>query len=344
MKNFIIKDENAMFFECGFSCDNGYFLHLDTKNYFITDSRYTFEASEVIKNTKVMLGDRRDLLKSVRELLLKHKVKSLVYNSSEWSVSEFDRLSQGLKLKFVAKPNFSQIKRLKKSKKELKILAKASKLGAYAFDEFAAFVREQGIGKSEQELHFMAENIFKSKGKLGLSFSPIVAINENAAKPHALPSPTKILKKGDLLLLDAGVIYKRYCSDRTRTAEVDENFNFKKNKQTFSDPEKQKIYDIVLKAQKASIKAVKIGAKASDIDKAGRDVISKAGYGEYFIHSTGHGVGVDIHELPVIGQRSDTIIEEGMVFSIEPGIYLPNKFGVRIEDVVIATKKGAKVI
>ncbi len=344
MKNYILKDENAMFYECGFSCDNGYFLSLKAKNYFITDSRYTFEASEVIKNAKVILGDRRDLLKTIRELLAKHKVNSLIYNPNEWSVSAYTRLSKGLKTKFISKPNFSQIKRIKKSKDELKILKKASKLGAKAFDEFAKYVREHGIGKSEAELHFEAERIFKKGGKLGLSFSPIVAINENAAKPHALPSQSKKLKKGDLLLLDAGVIYKRYCSDRTRTAEVNEDFTFATKKQKFSDKEKQKIYNIVLKAQKASIKAVKIGAKASDIDKAGRDVIKKAGYGEYFIHSTGHGVGVDIHELPVIGQRGDAIIEEGMVFSIEPGIYLPGKFGVRIEDVVVATKKGAEVI
>ncbi len=343
MKAYIVKNENAMYFECGFSCDNGYFLHTKKQNYFITDSRYTFEAEEVVKNAKVLLGDRRDLLQTIREILLKDKVKSLVYNSDEWSVSAFDRLSRDLDIKFLAKPNFSQIKRIKKSKNELKILAKASKIGAKAFDRFAKFVRKNGIGKSEAELHFEAEKIFKSYGKYGLSFSPIVAINENAAKPHALPSSKKILKKGDLLLLDAGVIYKRYCSDRTRTAEVNDDFNFKK-KQKFSDPEKQKVYDIVLKAQKASIKAVKIGAKASEIDRAGRDVIEKAGYGEFFIHSTGHGVGVDIHELPTVNSRGETIIEEGMVFSIEPGIYLPNKFGVRIEDVVIATKKGAKVI
>ncbi len=343
MKPFIVKNENAMYFECGFSCDNGYFLHLKKQNYFITDSRYTFEASEVIKNAEVLLGDRGDLLGTIKEILKKNSIKSLVYNPNEWSVSEFKRLSEDMNLEFIAQPNFSQIKRIKKNKKELKILKKASKLGAKAFDKFAKYVRKNGIGKSEARLHFEAEKIFKSYGKLGLSFSPIVAINENAAKPHALPSETKILKEGDLLLLDAGVIYKRYCSDRTRTAEVNENFNFKK-KQIFKDEEKQKIYNIVLKAQKASIKAVKIGAKASDIDKAGRDVIQKAGYGEYFIHSTGHGVGVDIHELPNINSKSDTIIEEGMVFSIEPGIYLPNKFGVRIEDVVIATKKGAKVI
>lgn len=342
MTPYIIKNENAMFYECGFSCDNGYFLRLKKEAFFVTDSRYTFEAREIIKNATVLNGDRRDLLKTIRDLVKKTDTKRLIYNPNEWSVSEFNRLAKGLHVKLLARDNFSQIKRIVKNEKELKILKKASHLGAKAFDEFALFVQKHGVGMSEEELHFEAERIFRSKGKLGLSFSPIVAINENAAKPHALPSK-KILKRGDLLLLDAGVLYKRYCSDRTRTAEVGDSFNFGK-KQKFKNKERQKIYDIVLKAQEASIKAVKIGANASDIDRAGREVIKKAGYGDYFIHSTGHGVGVDIHELPVIGRRSKQIIKENMVFSIEPGIYLPNKFGVRIEDVVVATKKGAKIL
>ncbi len=339
---YITNNENAMFYECGFSCDNGYFLKLKNKAYFITDARYTSEAEEYIKNAKVIEGDRRDLLLSVREILHKKKAKKLVFDPNTWSVSEFERLSKDLGINFLQRENFSQKKRIVKSDEEIKILKKASQKGAKAFDKFAKFVREKGVGLSEEELFFEAEKILKNKGKLGLSFSPIIGINENAAKPHALPSKKK-LKEGDLLLFDAGVLYKRYCSDRTRTAEVGADFNFKKE-QKFKDKFRQKIYDLVLRAQEASIKAVRLGVKASEIDKAGRDVIEKAGYGKYFIHSTGHGVGVDIHELPVIGRRGDTIIEENMVFSVEPGIYLPGRFGVRIEDVVVSTAKGAEIL
>ncbi|PID47980.1 MAG: X-Pro aminopeptidase [Proteobacteria bacterium] len=340
---YITNNENAMFYECGFSCDNGYFLKLKDKAFFVTDARYTSEAKEYIQNAKVIEGDRRDLLLSVRKILKKHRVNKLVFDPNGWSVSEFDRLSKKFgHLKFVKKANFSQKKRIIKTEEEVKILKKASQKGAKAFDKFAKFVSERGIGLSEEELFFEAEKIFKNKGKLGLSFSPIVGINENAAKPHALPSK-KRLKEGDLLLLDAGVLYKRYCSDRTRTAQVGADFNFKKE-QRFKDKFRQKIYDLVLKAQEASINAVKIGVKASEIDKAGREVIEKSGYGKYFIHSTGHGVGVDIHELPVIGRRSNTIIEENMVFSVEPGIYLSGKFGVRIEDVVVVRQSGAEIL
>lgn len=340
MKAYIVKNQNAMFYECGFSCDNGYFLKLEDEAFFITDSRYTFEAKEAIKNATVIQGDRRDLLKTVRKLI--KNLKSLTINPDEWSIQEYDRVSKKLHVKFIKKPNFSQIKREVKTPKEVKRLKKAALLGQNAFDEFASFIREKGIGKSEIELRFEAEKIFKAKGRLGLSFSPIVAINENAAKPHALPSQ-KVLKEGDLLLLDAGVLYKRYCSDRTRTAQVSGDFHFKKD-QKFTNKFRQKIYDIVLKAQENGIKAAKVGVKACDVDKACRDVIQKAGYGKYFTHSTGHGVGVDIHELPVIGRRNKNILKENTIFSIEPGIYIPGEFGIRIEDVVMLTNKGAEVL
>lgn len=342
MTPFILCGENAIYYECGFSCDNVYYLALKDKCYFVTDSRYIVEANEYVKGAKVIEGYRRDLLKTVRKLLVKHEVKKICFDPQEWSVEAYEQVQKSLQVKWIPKSNFSQKRRIIKSDKELKIVKKAAKLGAEAFDRFAEFINAKGVGLSEEELHFEAENIFKDKGKLGLSFSPIIGINENAAKPHALPSK-KVLKRGDLLLLDAGVLFKRYCSDRTRTVEVGKAINFSK-KQKFSDKKRQKIYDIVLKAQEASIKAAKPGVLASEVDKAGRDVIIKAGYGDYFHHSTGHGVGVDIHELPIIGASSKDVLKEGMIFTVEPGIYLPNEFGVRIEDMLLVTKDGVEVL
>ena len=143
--------------------------------------------------------------------------------------------------------------------------------------------------------------------------------------------------------MDAGLKFQRYCSDRTRCAEIDGNISFSK-KQSFHDSRRQKVYDTVLKAQEASIKAVRAGVKASDIDRAGREVIDKAGFGKYFIHSTGHGVGLDIHEEPFISKKSETLIEEDMIFTIEPGIYLPDSFGVRIEDMVRVKSDGVEIL
>jgi len=151
------------------------------------------------------------------------------------------------------------------------------------------------------------------------------------------------LRYGDLLLLDAGVKFNRYCSDRTRTACFDENFNFGKE-QNFKNAKRQEIYEIVKEAQALAIAAVMPGKKASEIDVAARDFIAAQGYGEAFFHSTGHGVGVDIHELPFISKRGDTVLQEGMVFSVEPGIYLPGEFGVRIEDVVVVRENEAEIL
>ncbi len=341
--NYILKDENAVYYECGFSCDNVVFLKLGSEAFFITDSRYDTEANEYIKNAEVIITERRDMFPKVRELIVKARIKELVFDPKEWSLQAYEEFTKGMNsVVFKRVENFSQQKRIIKSEDELDILRKASEIGARAFDSFAKYLNESGLHVTEQRLHFEAENILKNYGEFGLSFSPILGVNKNAAKCHALPLLDK-LDMGDLILFDAGVTYKRYCSDRTRTAEFDQNLNFSKT-QKFNNKKRQEIYDIVLKSQEAGIKKARAGVKACEVDKACRDVIDAAGYGDYFIHSTGHGVGLDIHELPVISNKSETVLEEGMVLTIEPGIYLPGEFGVRIEDTVVITDAEAEVL
>jgi len=342
--NYILKDENAVYYECGFSCDNVVFLKLGSEAFFITDSRYDTEAKQYIKDAEVIITQRRDMFPKVRELIKNAKIKELIFNPREWSLHDYGEFIKDINdVDFKQVQNFSQEKRIIKTEDELNILRKASRLGAEAFDNFAKYLNEHGLGVSEQKLHYEAENIFKNGGELGLSFSPIFAIMKNAAKCHALPSLDDRLALGDLVLFDAGVMYQRYCSDRTRTAQFDQNIGFSKT-QSFTDAKQQKIYDIVLKSQEAGIKKARAGVKACEVDLACREVIEKAGYGEFFIHSTGHGVGLDIHELPVISNTSETVLEEGMVFTVEPGIYFPNEFGVRIEDTLNVTNAGAEVI
>ncbi len=341
--NYILKDENAVYYECGFSCDNVVFLKLGSEAFFITDSRYDTEANEYIKNAEVIITERRDMFPKVRELIVNAKIKELVFDPKEWSLQAYEEFTKGMNsVVFKRVENFSQQKRIIKSEDELDILRKASEIGARAFDSFAKYLNESGLHVTEQRLHFEAENILKNYGEFGLSFSPILGVNKNAAKCHALPLLDK-LDMGDLILFDAGVTYKRYCSDRTRTAEFDQNLNFSKT-QKFNNKKRQEIYDIVLKSQEAGIKKARAGVKACEVDKACRDVMDAAGYGDYFIHSTGHGVGLDIHELPVISNKSETVLEEGMVLTIEPGIYLPGEFGVRIEDTVVITDAEAEVL
>ncbi len=339
MTNYIVKDENAIYYECGYSCDNAIYLRLGSEGFFFTDSRYEIEANETIKNTRVIIA--RELAKQAAELIDKHHIRNITFDPNEWYVADFGILTSNCKATFIESTKFSQQKRIIKNTNELELLRTAALYGAKAFDSFASFVSTDGFGNDEYYLTHMAKNILSSEGKYTLSFDPIVAINSNAAKPHAMPSSKK-LTKNDLLLFDAGLKFERYCSDRTRTISCygDIGVNYS---QQFGMNERQKVYDLVLKAHDEAISKARAGMKASEIDTLARNVIEEGGYSKYFVHSTGHGVGLDIHELPVISSKSDTIIEDGMVFTIEPGIYLPNDFGVRIEDTV-EIKNGKAVI
>ena len=339
MNYIIYKNENALYYECNYSCDNAIFLKLGSEAFFITDGRYEIEAKEQVVGAQVIIA--QDLLQSAAKILKKHKIKKATIDPNEWNIFAFNKIKENTPTKFKLLASFSHKKRIIKTQQEIELLQKAVTIGKKSFKKIAAMI-EKSKGLREYELNFLAESILREQGRRELSFEPILAINENAAKPHATPTKTK-LKKKSLILLDAGIKYKRYCSDRTRTAFFDKECNFKLE-QRFKSKKMQRIYDTVLKAHNKAISKARVGMKAKDIDKIAREVIEKAGFGKYFVHSTGHGVGLDIHEMPYISSKSDTIIKEGMVFTIEPGIYLPDEFGVRIEDMVVMQGNRAKVL
>ncbi|OBV29215.1 X-Pro aminopeptidase [Helicobacter sp. CLO-3] len=338
--SFITTDESAQYFESGYSCDNAILLKLDSGVFFITDSRYTTEARENLKQG-VQLIESHALLDSAIEILGKARVKELAFDPRMLCVQDFERLSSKLdKCKLTPAPNFHQLKRIIKSDEEIRLIQKSQQLNKKAYKKFAKLIQK---GMRECELYALSKNILEKNGAYSLSFNPILGINANAAKPHALPSEVR-LRHGDLILFDAGIKYKRYCSDRTRTAYFSsKGLSFSKD-QRFKDKHLQKIYDIVRKAQEYAIMNLRAGMSGKEIDALARGVIEKAGFGEYFSHSTGHGIGLDIHELPFISTRSDMIIEDGMVFSIEPGIYIPGKYGVRIEDLVVVRNGKAEIL
>ncbi len=343
MKNFILQNENAIYYSCGYSCDNAIYISLGSETFFITDGRYAVDVKENIKNNSEIIISN-DLIKEARKVLKKSKIKKLYFDPNDFSVATFETLSFKLDIKFIQKPNFSKHKRIIKTQDEIKLIKTAMELGRDGFVKFALYVANDGFGKSEQYLAYMAQTFLSQSGRYDLSFEPIIAINENSAKPHAVPT-SKIYQEGDLLLFDGGIKYQRYCSDRTVTFGNDfSKLDIYQREQRFSKIEQQKVYDIVLKAQQTQINSAKIGMKASKLDSIGREIIEKAGYGKYFVHSTGHGVGLDIHEYPNISARSDFVLEENMVFTIEPGIYLPNEFGVRIEDTVVLKKEGCMIL
>lgn len=332
---FITTNESAMLYECGFSCDNAILFKHKNEGFFITDSRYSLEAKEKShKNIEVV--ESSDLPKSL--LKLAKNAKNIIFDNTQISVDFYNQI-KSLSLK--PAPNFHQQKRIVKGDSEIALIQKSQHFNKKAFKKFAKFLSKNGKNCSEKNLHFYARKILENSGDNALSFNPIVALNANAAKPHALPCEKPLLN-GDLVLFDAGVKYENYCSDMTRTAFFDKSLNFKKS-QNF--PQKmQKIYDIVLKAQEIAIKHARSGMKAREIDALARDFIAKKGYGANFTHSLGHGVGLDIHELPRISTKSEGTITDGMVFSIEPGIYLAGEFGVRIEDLVVMKNGRAEIL
>jgi Xaa-Pro aminopeptidase len=337
--NYILTNESSLYYECGFSCDNAILLKLGTHRYFFTDSRYEIEAKEIITNCEVVITN--NLLNAVKNILRKANSLTVFFDPKEWKYFQIESLKQIKKINFRPKVDFLVKKRAIKTNEEIELLAQAVRLGSIGFDNFANYLQSIG-NENEKRLNYFNKAYMTSYGDFDISFEPIVAINENASKPHALPTD-KIIQNSDLILVDAGIKYKRYCSDRTRTSQFGENINFELT-QKFNNPKIQKAYDIVLKAHDTAIQKAKVGMKASAVDKIARDIIENSEFKGTFVHSTGHGVGLDIHEYPYISSRSDMIIEENMVFTIEPGIYIKDEFGIRIEDMVVMKKDGAKIL
>ncbi|MET1014911.1 MAG: Xaa-Pro peptidase family protein [Paenisporosarcina sp.] len=219
--------------------------------------------------------------------------------------------------------------RVVKDENELDILREAAAYADYAIEVGVSEIAE---GKTELEILTAIELALKKKGISHMSFDTMVLSGPKTASPHGKPGDRKI-QKGDLVLFDLGVVYKGYCSDITRTV-------------AFGEPsEKQKeVYETVRKAEQAAVDAVKPGVRAMDLDKIARDIITEAGYGEFFTHRLGHGLGISVHEFPSVTGNNEMALIEGMVFTIEPGIYDPSITGVRIEDDVVVTKDGVEVL
>ena len=216
-----------------------------------------------------------------------------------------------------------------KDQAEINMIYDAVRLSDAAFRHILQFVRE---GVSERDLALELEFFVRKNGAEGMAFQQITASGYRSAMPHGTASP-KLLAEGELLTMDFGAMLSGYCSDITRTVAVGR-----------ADKKMEEIYSIVLEAQMAGIAAIRQGIPASEVDRASREVIGGYGYGENFRHSTGHGLGLQIHENPRLSSRDDTVLKKGMVVTVEPGIYLPGWGGVRIEDTVVVEENGCRVL
>lgn len=254
------------------------------------------------------------------------------FENEEISYRQYNEIKKVLDLVFEKKYELLELKdkinklREVKDEKEIIYIEKAEEIGDKAFYHMIEYIRP---GMTEKQVALELEYTMKSLGASGLSFDTIAASGENSSLPHAVPTD-RILCEGDLLTMDFGCIFEGYCSDMTRTVFIGKSIS----------EEKKLVYDTVLKAQLAALSMMKPGAKCSDVDAVARNIIADAGYGEYFGHGLGHSVGLFIHEEPRCSRKCDTILKPGMTMTCEPGIYLPGKFGVRIEDLVVITEGG----
>ncbi|MGI6256499.1 MAG: M24 family metallopeptidase [Anaerovoracaceae bacterium] len=212
----------------------------------------------------------------------------------------------------------------KKPEELLKIM-KASAIGDLCFAHMLGYLK---VGMTEIQVAKEIEATLEKLGGKGLSFPTICVSGERTNLPHGEPTD-KVIERGDFVTMDFGTMVDGYCGDMTRTVAMGE----------VSD-EQKKVYEIVLHAQESALEAVRAGVPCVAVDKVARDIIKDAGYGEYFVHGTGHGVGTLVHEAPTLNSKSEEILAEDMAVTVEPGIYIPGKFGVRIEDLAIVTKFG----
>lgn len=324
----LITDSLSARYIAGFSSSNVVLLCGKERLVLFTDFRYK-EAAE--KHCKGTPWEFVELKKSLPEELpaITGAAPSIDFQSNFMTVDtwlKFKEILPGATLN----PASKRINDLFSSKEveEVGLIAEAA---AIADRAYARFIDELYEGISEKEAALRLEVLCKEEGSEGPSFDTIMLFGSRAALPHGVPSEERLLQKGDMILADFGCIRSGFCSDMTRTASWGE-----------VTEKEQGIYALVLKAQERGKALLRPGIKASQVDAAVRAIIVDAGYGEFFGHGTGHGVGLRIHEAPAISSKDDTILTEGMVVTVEPGIYLPDISGVRIEDLMVITADGAE--
>ncbi len=323
----IITDLKNIRYLSGFTGSSACLLISGKHRLFFTDFRYEEQSKKEVAGFDIFI-EKEERPKLVLEKARLLGIKTLGFESSASYAFYKSIIGKGLRVRAVT--NLVEDLRRVKDRTELDLIGKAVMRAEKALTEIRPHIRE---GAKEVQLAARLEEALKKNGCVSLPFDIIVAAGPNSSMPHAKPGDTKI-RSGDLVVVDWGGEAGGYCSDMTRTFLMHGR-----------DLEKKKeIYQAVLRANLAGIAAVSDGVPARMVDKAARDVIKDAGYGDFFGHGTGHGVGLNVHELPRISRLGRESVKTGMVFTVEPGIYLPGLGGVRIEDMVVARGKSCRVM
>ena len=327
----LIFDEKNQRFAAGFPFTDGAVIVAREKAWLLTDSRY-IEAAEKAAGecAEVQMFDRQHpLMGLIKAALAEAGAEKLGAEEESLSHGRWANLEKLLGLELQPAQELLRTLRASKTEEEIRSMIAAQRISEKALEEVLPIIQP---GMTEREV--MAELVYHmlKNGSEGNSFDPIVVTGANTSMPHGVPGDT-VIRAGDFITMDFGSLKNGYCSDMTRTVAVG-----------YATEEMKNVYDVVLKAQLAGIAAARSGVLGKEIDAAARKVITEAGYGPYFGHGFGHSLGLDIHEPPFAGPTGSVPMAENDLCSAEPGIYLPGKFGVRIEDVMIIRATGAEVI
>ena len=321
----LITSAPGEFYAVGFHGE-GVALITPGKTWYYTDSRYIESARQLIQGAEVaQLPKGVRYRELVRDLVKENGVSKLGFEEQYMSVADHTIWTKNVEAEFIPASELLTELRQVKDADELAAMKEAQRITDEALLEILNFIKP---GLTEQEVAARLTYIMARKGAERNSFDPIVACGPNGSKPHAVPGPD-VIQKGQFVTMDFGCVVGGYCSDMTRTVAVGQ-----------PSEEMELVYNTVLKAQLTGIATAHAGVTGKEVHEAAAKVIEDAGYGEYFGHGFGHSLGIEIHEDPGFHTRNDKPIPAGALLSAEPGIYLPGKFGVRIEDVIMLTEGG----
>ena len=321
----IFFNMNNIRYLSGFTGSDGILIIGENRTILLVDGRYTTQAKLEVAGAEII--EYKNKIKGIRNAVQELNMRYIGFEAGSIAVQMYNQLIPELHEEVLI-PLSNELKLLRAYKDEAEIssMKKAAEISSAAI---LALIPKIKSGCSEKDVALQLEIIARQSGADQLAFEAIVAFGENSALPHAKPTDRKI-RRGDFIVIDFGVKYKGYCSDETCTFVFQELTDEQKN-----------AYQLVKKAHDRSISAVKVGAAAAEIDRCTRNIFGKK-YEKYFSHGTGHGVGLEVHEAPRIASDSPDILEEQMVVTIEPGIYLPGHWGIRIEDTVLVKKNSCE--